>query len=80
MESGDQINDLAGVALKEISEISLANYYPRPNCEGAPTQVHMLIWLKGNEIPLTMRMKSGRVLDELIAGLQKHRKEVFGDK
>jgi hypothetical protein len=74
----DRINDLSGVALRDIQEISIGNYYPLPNCQGKPTQVHVMIWMKNDEIPLTLRLKSARAVDELIAGLARHRSEVFG--
>jgi len=50
--------------------------------EGVPsTQVHLALPFKvaGVEASVTLRMKSARALDELVAVLLQHRKDVWGD-
>jgi hypothetical protein len=70
-------DNLAGFKFCDIEEISINEYHPLPNGEGKPTQVHMLIQVKGIKTPFIMRFKSPETLGKVVAALQEHSGNVW---
>lgn len=64
--------NVGGLPYYEIDSIDVAEWHPLPNGEGKPTQVHLLLTMKNNPIPLAIRFKSRRPIDELIMALITH--------
>jgi hypothetical protein len=59
----------------DIEDITIAEWIPDGQKE--PTQVHMIIRVKGVKTPLVMRFKASYTLDKIIAALTEHRNAVF---
>lgn len=76
--SDSKKQNLTGVEFFEINEVSIVEYHPLANGQGEPTEAHMNIDIKGFSHPVIMRMKSGKVMDELIVAMITHRRRVFG--
>lgn len=72
--------NLEGMSFFEVESISVNEWHRLPDGQGRPEQVHMFIQLKDVGIPIVMRFKSGKPMDELIVALITHRKAVFGGK
>ena len=61
----------------DIDEIEVIEWCP--NATGTnPTQVWMIMRVKGHDVPLVMRFKGPETLDAVIAALTSHRIGVFG--
>ena len=59
----------------------VVEWHPLPNCEGAATQVHIIITPGTgplDECKFVMRLKSKAACDAMIETLQRHRDSVFG--
>ena len=69
--------NLTGVEFFEIKEVVIYEYHLLSNGEGKPTEVHMKIEINDFPYPVIMRMKSARIMDELIVAMITHRKRVF---
>lgn len=76
----DDIVNLEGQDFYDISQWSVAPFYELPDGKGEASQVHLWIQLAGAEdVPLVMRFKSARAVDQFIGALRRHRIEVWGD-
>ena len=64
----------------DICRLEVASWGPQSDGKGPQTQVHLVIDLHGPGLPLIMRLKSRRIVDELIKALESHRDEVWGRK
>ena len=69
--------NLVGLAYRDIEEITVAEYHPQPDGQGLPTQVHMLLTVRGETLPLIMRFMGPDTLDQMIAALVRHRQSVW---
>jgi hypothetical protein len=59
----------------------IVEWHPLPNCEGAATQVHIIITPGTgplDEFKFIMRLKSKAACDAMIETLQRHRDSVWG--
>ena len=61
----------------DVEKIVIGEFIPKG--EKKPTQVHLLIYLKGNPTPQVMRFKSPDTLGDLIAELSASRDRVWKD-
>ena len=68
---------MAGVEFFEIEKIEVGEFHELEDGKGPPSEVHLLLTLAGFPYPLIMRFKSRPTLDELIANLIRHGKEVW---
>jgi len=65
-------------AVIELEELRINEYHPLPDGQGKPTEVHLALTPKGKRgVVMIMRMKSRRVVDELIEALEHHRDSVW---
>ena len=71
------IDNLAGAKFCDIEQISIQEWHPLPNGEGKPTQVHMIIWVKGIKVPFIMRFKGPKTLGVVVATLQDYSANVW---
>jgi len=76
----DTPKNVAGLVFFEITGIDVMEYHLLPDGRGKPTEVHLMITVKGSPAPLVMRFKSARGLDALIDALNTHRQNVFGTR
>lgn len=72
----DEYNQSAVLQIEEPS-FDIYSWCPTPEPTVPPTQVHLHINLDGAKI--VVRFKGPRTLDKLIAALEDHRREVFGE-
>jgi hypothetical protein len=71
--------NMSELKIVEIAGIRVNEFHPLPNGQGDPTEVHLMLQLRGVDPRqrLALRMKSRRVVDELIAALETHRDNVW---
>ncbi len=67
------------VVYLEIGSLEVASWCPDDKAQVPPTQVHLLIRLKGIDIPQVMRFKGPDTLGILIEQLTRYRREVWPD-
>ena len=63
----------------EIESYTIASWCRDDDAQEPPEQVHLMINLKRNPFPMTMRFKSPKTIGLLIEGLIAYRKEVWPD-
>lgn len=73
----DETVNLTGLGYYEVESIEITEFHPLPDGQGAPTQVHVVITLTELDYPLTLRIKSRRVCEEIIHALMTHSKAVW---
>lgn len=73
----ENIQNTAGMPAIEIDRYEVREWHPLPDGKGKPTQVHFLLYLKGLEPPLVIRLKSKDAADTLIESLTRHRLAVW---
>lgn len=73
------IENVQGLQFFDVREISVAQWHPIRDGKGKPLQVHMRVVLNQFPHPIILRFRSSKPLDSLIAQLQLHRREVWGD-
>lgn len=77
----EEIVNLEGQEFYDISAWSVFPFHELPDGQGEASQVHLAIHLAGAEdLPLVMRFKSARSIDQIIGALRRHRIEVWGDQ
>ena len=62
----------------EISHYSIGDFIHKG--KNKPTEVHFLLYMKDNPVPISMRFKSPHTLGDLIVELDSARTRVFGRK
>ena len=76
----EEIVNLEGQEFYDISEWAVSPFHELPDGQGEASQVHLWINLAGAEdLPLVVRFKSARSVDQFIGALRRHRIEVWGD-
>ena len=70
--------NLEGMEFFEIESISVIEYYPLPDGQGKPTQVHLWCQMVDSPDPFVMRFRSPTAIDALIVALITHRRGVWG--
>jgi hypothetical protein len=68
------------IYVMEVESVNVASWTPGP--EGTsipPTQVHLIVTIRGARNPLLMRYKSRRALQDLIDALIEHRNYTWPD-
>jgi hypothetical protein len=87
-ERHDEVKEMADLAdvLIPCESWNIVEWHPLPHGEGRPTQVHIVITphdefnkVIGVEAKFLMRLKSKDACDAMIAVLQSHRNNVWGD-
>ena len=73
----ENVRNVKDMAIIPVEEYEVAEWHPLPNGQGDPTQVHLLIRIRGVPSPLGMRMKTREAVDQLIEALSYHRDRVF---
>jgi hypothetical protein len=69
------------ILISEVDSMEVASWSPGWEGEEVPpTQVHVVLKVRGSNTPLVMRLKSRRATDELIAALVEHRDYVWPDQ
>jgi hypothetical protein len=61
----------------EVESIEVAEWHSLPDGQGKPEQVHLILTLADNPIPLVVRFKSRRPVDSLIMALMTHANGVW---
>lgn len=69
--------DTTGQAFIEMEGVHVYDWSPLPAGQGAATQVHLVFDVQGSPAPLILRLKTARVVDELVAALSEHRRNVW---
>jgi len=64
-------------AVLVVDDVVVASWSPDKEPGGPLTQVHLLVTIPDVELTLVTRLKSRRVVDELIAALIDHRDHVW---
>lgn len=64
--------NLRNMQILEIEGLDVVEWHSLPDGRGRPEQVHILSNIKGSKVKLVMRLKSRRILDELVAALIEH--------
>jgi len=77
--SGVPVN-VTGLAYYSLESYKVASWCPTPDGTGPAEQVHLVLNVKWMDAPFILRLKSRRATDELIAALQRHRDDVWGEK
>ena len=76
----EEIVNLEGQEFYEISEWAVSPFHELPDGQGEASQVHLWIHLAGaGDLPLVMRFKSARAVDQFIGALRRHRVEDWGE-
>ena len=63
--------------IHEIDSVDIASWTPERDGKGVCTQVHIECLVKGFQRPLVLRMKSRRVVQELVEALTFHMNDVW---
>lgn len=70
----------AGMLFYEIESIVVNEWHELPDGRGDPSEVHIVVKVKGAKYPLIMRFKKPRPIDDLIVALITHRRRVWPSK
>jgi hypothetical protein len=78
--SKEHPQNLVGMKFLDVASVQIAEFHDLPDGQGGPTQVHMLLHLKGSDVPIILRFKGPDSLNEVVEALRYHGKNVFGNE
>lgn len=76
-EMGEPVNT-SGMKFYDIKGLSVKEWHPLSDGKGEPTQVHLVLEVEGIPYPIILRLKSRRLVDELMTALLSHAINVWG--
>lgn len=80
----DTPEDLAGLAVHDVIQVRVAEYHELPGGQGAPSQVHLMLTIRGQALPTAQRIrcavKSRSAADAIIGSLERHADNVWPEE
>lgn len=76
---GDQVQNIEEPILP-MTEFDVCPWYPLPDCQGKPEQVHIVFRVAPDLPQMSIRLKSRRACDEVIDALEKWRTACWGPR
>lgn len=72
-------NKFTGMRMLPVESTTVSSWTPLLDGAGRSTEVHVVFKLRDADAVVVTRLKSARAVNELIAALETHRNDVWGD-